>query len=223
MKFRLLVATMALALGAVSQAAPITLNFEGIAPYPNSSNVLINNFYNGGTSSNGSSGTNYGVQFTSDAVLLCLNTIGTTCSNTSKGGTGVAGSDRGAMYFLNANPTMNVAAGFDTGFAMAFSNPFAANTGIEFWTGLDATGVLITSATLGNTTNGTEGGACSAYGNVNYCPFANFSTTFAGTAHSVRFTGGAITPSTTTSRSAVSSLVVAAAIDRFRSPTRWRF
>lgn len=182
----------ALALGfaaAAAQAAPITLSFEGIAPYPNSNNVLINSYYNGGTASNGNSGTNYGVEFVGDALLLCLNTVGTTCSNTSKGGGGVAGSDKGAMFFIQSNPIMNVAAGFDTGFSFSYTNPFANNVGVEIWDGLGATGTLLaTISVLPGTTNG-AGGACAAYGNPNYCPFVDASVGFAGIAKSVRFTG----------------------------------
>ncbi len=64
------------------------LNFEGIAPYPNANDVLIQNFYNGGTASNGSVGPNFGVTFDAPALLLCLNTLGTGCSNASRGGVG---------------------------------------------------------------------------------------------------------------------------------------
>lgn len=183
----------ALALGiaaAGAQAAPITLNFEGIAPHPNGNNVLIDSFYNGGSSSNGSSGTNYGVEFVGNsALLLCLNTAGVTCSNTSKGGLGVAGSDKGAMFFISGNPIMNVAAGFDTGFSFSYSNPFSAAVGIEIWDGLNATGTLLaTIAQLPGTVNG-SGNICSTYGGANYCPFADQSVAFAGIAKSVRFTG----------------------------------
>ena len=184
-----LVAAMALLLGsALAQASVITLNFEGIAPFPNANNVQLNGYYNGGTASNGNSGPNYGVEFSPGAVLLCLNTSTVTCSNTSKGGGGVAGSEFGAMYFPTANPFMNVAAGFDTGFAMAYTNPFATTVGIEIWDGLNGTGNLLASLALGSTTNGSLG-ACSAYGNPNYCPFANASLAFSGIARSVYFTG----------------------------------
>jgi hypothetical protein len=178
-----------LAAAATAQAVPITLNFEGIAPHPNNSNVLINSFYNGGTASNGNSGTNYGVEFVGGALLLCLNTTSVDCSNTSKGGGGVVGSDLGAMFFQNSNPIMNVAAGFDTGFSFSYANPFAANVGIEIYDALGATGnLLATIGSLPGTTNGASG-ACSAYGSPNYCPFFDSSVGFAGVAKSVRFTG----------------------------------
>ena len=57
-----------------AQASLIVLDFEGIDSYPNANNTQILDFYNGGTSSNGSSGTNYGVSFGSNALNICLNT-----------------------------------------------------------------------------------------------------------------------------------------------------
>ena len=193
MKFKKLATSLAIAASIIgfshsAQAAPITLNFEGIAPHPNNSSVLINSYYNGGTASNGSSGTNYGVEFVGDALLLCLNTTSVACSNTSKGGGGVVGSDLGAMFFVNSNPIMNVAAGFDTGFSFSYANPFAAAVGVEIWDGLGATGnLLATIGSLPGTTNGST--ACTANGGGSYCPFVDSSVGFAGVAKSVRFTG----------------------------------
>jgi len=185
---RLMIAlTFAMAANAAS-AAPITLNFEGVVDYPHNGTVLIDDFYNGGTASNGASGTNFGVSFSEGATVLCLNTSGVTCSNTSKGGSGVAGSEFGALYFPTLNPIMNVAAGFDTGFAFAYSNPFASNQVVNIFSGLDGTGELLASAVLPGTTNGASG-ICTSYGNANYCPFANLSLAFSGVARSVQFAG----------------------------------
>lgn len=164
------------------------LDFEGIAPYPNNNSVQIADFYNGGTSSIGTSGPNLGVQFTSSAILLCLNTVGATCSNTSRGGQGISTSQRGALFFPDANPIMNVAAGFDTGFAGVFSNPNGSATSISIFGGLNGTGALLASLSLPATANGTT--ACPNFGAL-YCPFSPFSLTFAGTARSVLFGGTA--------------------------------
>ena len=46
-------------------AAPIVLDFEGIADF-----ASINDFYNGGTDSNGATGTDYGVSFSADSIVL---------------------------------------------------------------------------------------------------------------------------------------------------------
>jgi|GEM_PF-3636344 len=83
------------AFAAPAQVAVTYLDFENIAPYPNDSNVLVGGYYNGGTSSIGTSGANLGVEFTSDVLLLCMNTAGTACSNTSRNGEGIAASANG--------------------------------------------------------------------------------------------------------------------------------
>lgn len=189
---KLVFAGIALALSAASiasgaSASVITLDFEGIAPYPNGSNVVIGGYYNGGTSSIGTSGTNYGVEFTTDALLLCLNTAGTSCSNTSRGGLGIPTSQQGALFFPTANPMMNVAAGFDTGFSFVYSDPFAVGSTVSIFDGLNGTGSLLNSVTL----PGTPNGACNStisFG-ANYCPFAAYSLAFAGVAKSVVFGG----------------------------------
>jgi len=168
---------------ASAHAAVITLNFEGVAPHPSGNNVLVNDFYNGGTSSAGLSGPNLGVQFNGDVLLLCLNTADVSCSNTSKGGLGVAGSDKGAIFFLSGNPIMNVAAGFDTGFSGVFSAPFTPGTTVKVWSDVNAGGSLLASLTLGTTT----AGGCNIGGQ--YCPFENFSLAFAGIGKSVQFGG----------------------------------
>lgn len=109
-------------------AAVTVLNFEGIpATYPSGNNTAIQGFYDGGTSSAGTSGTNFGVGFSSNALAICLNTIGVNCSNTSRGGQGDSNSQRGALFFLSGAQTyMNVSAGFDTGFSFFY---VAANGG----------------------------------------------------------------------------------------------
>lgn len=178
-----------IAIASAAHAGLVTLNFEGIGPQQYGDHILINGYYNGGTASNGNSGSNYGVEFVRDALLLCLNTLGVNCSNTSKGGGGVVGSDRGAMYFVQDNPILNVSSGFDTGFAFAYTNPFAAQVGVEIWDGLNATGSLLASIVpLPGTTDRADG-SCSAYGSADFCPFFDASIGFSGVAKSVRFTG----------------------------------
>lgn len=170
-----------------ASASAITLNFEGIAPYPNNSDVIIGGYYNGGTSSIGTSGANYGVEFTSNAILLCLNTAGVSCSNTSRGGQGIPSSAQGAMYFPDANPTMNVAAGFDTGFSFVYSNPYATATTVSIYDGLNGAGSLLAAALLAGTANG-DCDTDISYG-ANYCPFNSMSIAFSGVAKSVVFGG----------------------------------
>jgi len=183
-----LVSALLLAGPLVVRADVITLNFEGIAPYPNDNDVLIENYYDGGAASNGAIGPNYGVTFSSGATLLCLNSLTVDCSNTSKGGSGVAGSEFNAMYFPTTNPYMDVAAGFTTGFSMAYTNPFDESEGINIYSGVDGTGTLLASASLPGTPDGAT--ACPGY-DANYCPFEDFSVAFSGTAMSIEFTGAA--------------------------------
>jgi hypothetical protein len=171
-----------------ARASTITINFSGIDTYPDGSDVLIENYYNGGAASNGAVGPSEGVTFSAGATLLCLNTLATICSNTSKGGSGLPGSMLWAMYFPSTNPTMNVAGGFTSGFSMDFSNPFDESETIGIYSGLNGTGTLLNSATLPGTPDGET--ACPSY-DADYCPFEDFSIGFTGTAYSVVFGGTA--------------------------------
>jgi hypothetical protein len=180
----------AAALAGSAHASAITINFEGIAPYNSGeTGIQILDYYNGGTASNGASGTNFGVSFTSGAELLCLNTANADCSNTSKGGLGVAGSQLGAMFFEATSPYMNVAAGFDTGFSFAYTNPYSAATTVTIFDGLNGTGNILATLELPNTP--VSGCDVDIAHGANYCPFANASLAFSGTAKSVLFGGQA--------------------------------
>lgn len=176
-------ATLAL-VGASASAAVITLDFEGVAPtYPSSNDTLVQDFYNGGTSSSGTSGTNYGVAFSDNALAVCLNTQTTSCSNGSRGGEGNPNSQLGALFFLTGSETfMNVAAGFDTGFSFFYS---AINQGgsVSVFDGLNGTGNLLASISLGTTSSN-----CTGYG-ASFCPFVASGIAFSGIAKSVSFGG----------------------------------
>ncbi|MGO1502786.1 MAG: hypothetical protein ACTHWH_16050, partial [Marinobacter sp.] len=50
-------------LAAPVMAVPVVLDFEGVG-----SNANIDNFYNGGTDSEGNSGTDYGVEFSGNTL-----------------------------------------------------------------------------------------------------------------------------------------------------------
>src|SRR5262245_49102125 len=98
-------------------AAPLkaqVLDFEGInSTYP-SGYAFVNGFYNGGTSSDGTSGTNFGIAFSPNAQAICLNSLTVQCSNTSRGGLGAPTSQKGGLFFLDGAQTfMNRALGFD--------------------------------------------------------------------------------------------------------------
>jgi hypothetical protein len=177
-------ALAALASGAASaQAAVVSLNFEGVNATHPSGFAQILNYYNGGTSSDATTGTNYGVAFSSNALALCLNTATITCSNTSRGGL-APGSELGALFFLSgASTVLDYAAGFTTGFSFNYSMVGPSNGAVNVWDGLGGTGNLLGSISLAVTTSGCPGfvGA--------YCPFVPIGVSFGGTAKSIEFAG----------------------------------
>lgn len=168
---------------ATANAAVITLDFEGVnATYP-SGYAFIEEFYNGGLSSDGTTGTNYGISFGGNAQAICLNSLTVTCSNTSRGGLGNPKSQTGGLFFLSGSETyLNYAAGFDTGFAFNYvSLSYSGSVGV--YDGLNGTGNLL--ATLNLSPNA---GSCPGY-NAGFCPFSAAGVLFAGIAKSIGFGG----------------------------------
>lgn len=166
-----------------AKADVVYLDFEDInAAYPSGyANVL--EFYNGGTSSDGTSGTNYGISFGSNALAICLNTLAATCSNTSRGGLGDPTSQKGALFFLQGSETyLNYPAGFKDGFSFNYVS-FSFNGSVNVYDDLAGTGTIL--ATLNLTPNA---GSCPGY-NAGFCPFSPKGVTFAGTAKSIGFAG----------------------------------
>lgn len=180
----LIAAAVAACMFGSAQAGVVSLNFEGInATYP-SGYAFINGFYNGGTSSDGTSGPNYGVDFTSNAQAICLNSLTDVCSNTSRGGL-APGSDKGALFWLSGDETyMNVAAGFDTGFSFNYVS-LSYSGSVTVYDGLSGTGNLL--ATLDLSPNA---GVCSGY-SAQFCPFSPIGVAFDGIAKSISFAGTA--------------------------------
>ena len=165
-------------------AVVIDLTFEGINTYPHSNNDQILEFYNGGFSSVGTTGPNYGVSFPTNALNICLNDLNTICSNTSRGGLGDPNSQLGALFFLSGSNTyVNVAAGFTTGFAFNYTAIGVGGT-VNVWSGLNGTGSLLASLVLPVTTSG----PCVGY-NAGFCPFFPVGVAFSGTAMSIDFGG----------------------------------
>ena len=168
-----------------ASAAVVSLNFEGVnAAYTNgnfnAANIL--EFYNGGTSSDGTTGTNFGIGFSDNALAICLNSLTVVCSNTSRGGL-APGSDKGGLFFLSGAETfMNVAAGFDTGFSFNYVS-FSFAGAVNVYDGLNGTGNIL--AVLNLLPNA---GSCPGY-SAGFCPFSAQGVSFAGTAMSVGFAG----------------------------------
>ena len=184
----LLVASAATLLAGAANAAVVTLTFENIAPYPNGNNVQVLDYYNGGTSSIGTSGTNYGVSFDGNGTVICLNTGAAICSNTSRGGLGSPTSQDAALFFPNgSSTTLNYAAGFTTGFSFVYTDPFVSGETVDVYSGLNGTGTLLASSgVLPLTPDGAS--ACPSFG-AGYCPFVNAGLSFGGTAESIVFGG----------------------------------
>lgn len=172
-----------LAAAAPASAAVVSLNFEDInATYP-SGFAQVLEFYNGGMSSDGTTGTNYGISFGSNALAICLNSTTVTCSNTSRGGLGDPDSQRGGLFFLDGAETfLNYSAGFDTGFSFNYVGQFAGSVGV--YDGLNGTGNLLGTVVL--TPNGTN---CPDYSSFGFCPFGPAGITFAGIGRSISFGG----------------------------------
>lgn len=168
----ILAASMSISTAAM--AGPIVLNFEGVANL-----ASVNDFYNGGTDSAGNSGTNYGISFSSTSLGLIDSDAG------GGGNIGNEPSSSTVLFFLDGNAaTMNVAAGFGTGFSFFY----ASNTAgfVRVYDGLNGTGNLLASLTFERNIDG-----CSGDPNGTYCRFDPIGVTFNGIARSVDFGGSA--------------------------------
>lgn len=178
-------AGLALAAATSAQGAVVSLDFEGInSSYPSDNYANILEFYNGGTSSQGTSGVNYGISFGRNALAICLNTPGNYCSNTSRGGVGDPASALGGLFFLEGDETfMNIAAGFETGFSFNYVS-LSYSGAVQVFDGLDGTGNLLASLDLSP-----NAGNCGASYNAGFCPFSPVGVTFSGVARSVSFGG----------------------------------
>ena len=156
------------------------LNFEGIVS-PGNPIVTIGNFYNGGA------GPNFGIDFSPNALALCLNTLTDSCSgvsNTSRGGLGNPTSQGGGLLFLEGSSTfMDSNNGFTDGFSFFYS-AIGSGGSFQVFSGLDGTGTLLGSLTLGTTPS-----TCAPGFNAGFCPFIAAGLSFAGTGHSVVFAG----------------------------------
>lgn len=177
-------AIITLAVAPAANAAVVSLNFENInKTYPSTTYAQILNYYNGGTSSDGTTGTNYGISFGNNALAICLNSSTQACSNTSRGGLGDPASQRGGLFFFaGAQTYLNYAAGFDTGFSFNYVSLSSPGL-VVVYSGLNGTGEVL--ATLALTTNA---GSCPGY-IASFCPFKPFGVTFNGIAKSISFAG----------------------------------
>lgn len=129
--------------------------------------------YNGGTDSDGVAGANLGVSFGGDALGLQNDAAGPNFSN--------APSPLGVLAPVGADATMNVAAGFTGSVGFWYSSNAFVLQGVNVYSGLDGTGTLLASFNLvGNA----QADGC---GSAAFCRFDQLTSSFAGTAHSIRF------------------------------------
>ena len=167
-----IICSAAMLVASVSYATTV-LTFEGVGNL-----AAVNDFYNGGTDSAGNSGINYGINF-SDTSLGVI--------DSDDGGSGNIANEPSAdtvLFFLSGGAaTMNVAAGFDTGFSFYYSAN-ANDTFVNVWSGLNSTGTLL--ATLNLSLNYNDDG-CTGDPTGAYCHWDPIGVSFAGIAHSVDF------------------------------------
>jgi len=168
----LILSSFCLCLLIASPSYALVLDFEGLGDLE-----TINDFYNGGTGSQGNSGTNYGVTFSNNALAII---------DSDAGGSGNFGNEPSpstVLFFLEGEATiMNLAAGFDTGFSFYYSAIISAGA-VNIWSGLSATGDLLASLILPTTPQGAGDPTGS------FSPFVSFGLDFEGMAHSVSFAG----------------------------------
>lgn len=180
-----LLAALGAGLVTATAQAVVVIGFEGInATYPSTSYADILGFYSGGMSSQGTSGANLGVSFAPNAVAVCLNALGGTCSNASRAGSS-ATSSQGGLGIGSGNSTY-----FDypAGFTFAIGFRYAVAPGsfatIAAYSGPGGTGALLAPPLV--LLPGSAG--CPAY-NATLCPMGPGGYSFTGVAQSVVFTG----------------------------------
>lgn len=151
--------------------AVIVLTFEGCGDLDE-----ILDFYNGGTSLQGYSGTNYGVDFGPTSLSLIDADAG------GSGNTGLEPSGQTVLFFLETDAVLNVAAGFTTGFSFYYAAPYFDGH-VYVYDGLDGTGTLLGDQYL--PINGPGPGDP----NGQYSNWSISSVPFTGTAKSIVFGG----------------------------------
>jgi hypothetical protein len=140
--------------GAPAKAATITLDFGNEA-----NQALIEEFFNGGTDSQGKSGSNLGISFGTNAESLKSGINGAGGTGTGKFENLPSGFGPGVLYFA-AVPTgalsvMNARNGFSTiSFDYSLLSNASSNSGsLQLWSGLNGTGTLLDTISLSASAN----------------------------------------------------------------------
>lgn len=152
-------------------SAVAVLSFEGLQNLES-----IGNFYNGGLGGFGSGpGPNYGITFSANSITVLESHPLANFTNEPSPST--------VAFFLNGTAdTMNVPAGFDTGFSFWYSNT-TSDGSVTVFDGLNGTGNILATLQLPGL------GACA--GADAFCTWEPVGVGFAGIAKSVDFAGSA--------------------------------
>ena len=171
---KMMILSAAFGFASAATAAPVVLDFTGVATTSNQ--TTVGGFYNGGTSGDGNSGTNYGVAFSSNALVL--NGYNGCCEPDAP--------KTGILFFLSGGAvTIDVAAGFTTGFSFYYASN--SDAFINVYDGLGGTGNKLASLSLVTQANS----ACPPGASGFYCTWTPIGVAFSGTAKSIDFGGGA--------------------------------
>lgn len=171
--FRTAAAAVTLIIAVPASAAPATLTFEGAG-----SNASFDNFYNGGTDSQGHSGFNYGVSFAPGAYASI---------DSDAGGAGSFANEPSpstVLYFGDLGSIiLNAKSGFTSSVSFYYSTADAAAAYV--FDGLNLSGNLLGSVNLSAQFNT----GCAGDPNNSFCNWTQASISFAGTGRSVFLTG----------------------------------
>lgn len=168
MKRLALLAALAAAAAPALAANAVTLTFEGVGDYGTS----VDEFYNGGASNAGNTGTDYGVSFTSSMLTLTNDALGPYFSNAPSAGT--------VAFVQDTEAFVNVAAGFSGYLSFHYASVASLNNTVNIYSGLNGTGDLVGSMSLN--ANATAG--CS---DTNFCNWEKTSLVFSGVGKSISF------------------------------------
>jgi hypothetical protein len=153
-----------------------TLTFEGLQDFEE-----ILEFYNGGTGSKGSSGTNYGVAFGPGALALIDSDAG--------GGGNFANEpspDTAAFWQAGDSLVMNVSSGFSSGFSFYYTSATVAT--VTVYDDIDGTGNVLTELNLEAQSSAND---CTGDPTGTFCNWSPIGADFSGVAKSVDFSGTA--------------------------------
>jgi hypothetical protein len=155
-------------------ADPVTLTFTGLQ-----NGESVNTYYDGGSGSLGSTfaGPNYGISFSSNGQAFIIDADGGTGNESN---IPPPGSNTSLIFLSGSGATMDVAAGFNTGFSFYYAAAYDPGS-VSVYSGLDGTGSLLSTIDLPSNGSycGTEPFSC----------WTNIGASFSGVAESVVFAG----------------------------------